>query len=90
MSKAWFRTKSECTHDGQLWHVVREVKQRTATIMVFRDFYEVGFWTFTAGGFASPADATNEPYQQLTDYERWPELVKNEFAEAIKHEREVF
>jgi hypothetical protein len=89
MSKAWFRTKSECTHDGELWHVVREVKQRTATIMVFRDGQEVGFWTFTAGGFASPADATNEPYQQLTDYERWPELVKNEFAEAIKHEREV-
>lgn len=88
MSKAWFRTKSECTHDGELWHVVREVKQRTATIMVFRDGQEVGFWTFTAGGFASPADPTNEPYQQLTDYERWPELVKNEFAEAIKHEHE--
>lgn len=43
MSKAWFRTKSECTHDGQLWHVVREVKQRTATIMVFRDGQEVVF-----------------------------------------------
>jgi hypothetical protein len=88
MNKAWFRTKSEYTLDGQLWLVLRECEERTATIKVFRDFYEVGFWTFTAGGFASPADATNEPYQQLTDYERWPELVKNEFAEAIKHEHE--
>jgi hypothetical protein len=90
MNKTWFRNKVEYTFDGELWHVVRKVEQRTTTIKVFRDGQEVGFWTFTAGGFASPADPTNEPYQQLTDYERWPELVKNEFAEAIKHEREVF
>lgn len=89
MNKTWFRNKVEYTFDGELWHVVRKVKKRTTTIKVFRDGQEVGFWTFTASWFASPADPTNEPYQQLTDYERWPEQVKIEFWEHVKRAREV-
>ena len=89
MNKTWFRNKVEYTFDGELWHVVRKVEQRTTTIKVFRDGQEVGFWTFTAGGFASPADPTNEPWQQLTDHESWPEQVKIEFWEQVKRAREV-
>jgi hypothetical protein len=70
------------TCDGKSWSVVRHVDERTVSLTLFRDEQEVGFWTFTAGGFASPTDSTNKPHEQRTDYENWPDDIMHAWEKS--------